>query len=75
MVFITAGMGGGTGTGVGPIVAKVARELGILTVVVVTQAIRLRRQATENQYRNCRELQANVDSLIVILNDKLMDVL
>ena len=48
MLFITAGMGGGTGTGAAPVVAQVAKELGILTVAVVTQALLVRRQAAES---------------------------
>jgi len=76
MVFITAGMGGGTGTGAAPVVAEVARSLGVLTVAVVTKPfgfegtkrMRLAEQGIE-------ELSQHVDSLIVILNDKLEDVL
>lgn len=76
MAFITAGMGGGTGTGAAPIVAEVARELGILTVAVVTKPFGFemskRLRAAES---GIEELARNVDSLIVILNEKLMDVL
>jgi cell division protein FtsZ len=76
MVFITAGMGGGTGTGAAPVVAEVARSLGVLTVAVVTKPfgfegtkrMRLAEQGIE-------ALSQHVDSLIVILNDKLEDVL
>ena len=75
MVFITAGMGGGTGTGAGPIVAQVARELGILTVAVVTKPFAFEGKRLKVAEEGIAELQANVDSLIVILNDKLMDVL
>ena len=75
MVFITAGMGGGTGTGAGPIVAEVARELGILTVAVVTKPFGFEGKRLRIAEEGIAELQANVDSLIVILNDKLMDVL
>ena len=76
MLFITAGMGGGTGTGAASIVAQVAREMGILTVGVVTKPFdfegqRRRRQADQG----VAELEANVDSLIVILNEKLLEVL
>jgi cell division protein FtsZ len=76
MVFITAGMGGGTGTGAAPIVAKVAKEMGILTVGVVTKPFdfegpRRMKQADSGT----AELEANVDSLIVVLNEKLLDVL
>ncbi len=76
MVFITAGMGGGTGTGAAPIVAEVARELGILTVAVVTKPFpfegRRRKKVAEE---GIRELQEHVDSLIIIPNEKLLPVL
>ena len=75
MVFITAGMGGGTGTGAGPIVAEVAREMGILTVAVVTKPFGFEGKRAKIAEAGITELQQNVDSLIVILNDKLMDVL
>ena len=75
MVFITAGMGGGTGTGAGPIVAEVARELGILTVAVVTKPFAFEGKRLRIAEEGIAELQKTVDSLIVILNDKLMDVL
>ncbi len=75
MVFITAGMGGGTGTGAGPIVAEVARELGILTVAVVTKPFAFEGKRLKVAEAGIAELQKHVDSLIVILNDKLMDVL
>ncbi len=75
MVFITAGMGGGTGTGAAPIVAEVARELGILTVAVVTKPFGFEGKRLKVAEAGIAELQKNVDSLIVILNDKLMDVL
>ena len=76
MVFITAGMGGGTGTGAAPVIAEIARSLGILTVAVVTKPF-----AWEGSKRlkiaesGIDELAPNVDSLIVILNDKLEEVL
>ncbi len=75
MLFLTAGMGGGTGTGAAPIVAEAARELGILTVAVVTKpfAFEGRRQNIATQ--GLEELSSHVDSLIIIPNDKLMDVL
>jgi cell division protein FtsZ len=75
MLFLTAGMGGGTGTGAAPIVAEAARELGILTVAVVTKpfAFEGRRQTIAAQ--GLEELASHVDSLIVIPNDKLMEVL
>lgn len=76
MVFITAGMGGGTGTGAAPIVAEVAREMGILTVAVVTKPFpfegRKRMQIAEE---GIRELSLHVDSLITIPNEKLLTVL
>ncbi|MGH8797786.1 MAG: cell division protein FtsZ, partial [Caldimonas sp.] len=76
MVFITAGMGGGTGTGAAPVIARVAKEMGILTVGVVTKPFDFegnrRMKAADS---GVSELEANVDSLIVILNDKLLDVL
>ena len=76
MVFITAGMGGGTGTGAAPIVAKVAKEMGILTVGVVTKPFDWEggRRMT-NADSGLAELEANVDSLIVVLNEKLLEVL
>jgi cell division protein FtsZ len=76
MLFLTAGMGGGTGTGAAPVIARVAREMGILTVGVVTKPFEFegpRRMKAADA--GLAELEANVDSLIVILNDKLLDVL
>ena len=75
MVFITAGMGGGTGTGAAPIVAEVAREMGILTVAVVTKPFGFEGKRAKIAEAGILELQKHVDSLIVILNDRLMDVL
>ena len=75
MAFITAGMGGGTGTGAAPIVAEVAREMGILTVAVVTKPFGFEGKRAKIAEAGILELQKHVDSLIVILNDKLMDVL
>ena len=76
MLFITAGMGGGTGTGAAPVIARVAREMGILTVGVVTKPFDFEggRRMT-NADSGLVELEANVDSLIVVLNEKLLDVL
>lgn len=76
MLFITAGMGGGTGTGAAPVVARIAREMGILTVGVVTKPFEFEggRRMT-NAEAGLAELQANVDSLIVVLNEKLLEVL
>ena len=76
MVFITAGMGGGTGTGAAPIVARVAKEMGILTVGVVTKPFDFEGPRRMKQADvGTTELEANVDSLIVVLNEKLLDVL
>ena len=76
MVFITAGMGGGTGTGAAPIVAKVAKEMGILTVGVVTKPFDFEGPRRMKQADvGTAELEANVDSLIVVLNEKLLEVL
>jgi cell division protein FtsZ len=76
MVFITAGMGGGTGTGAAPVVAQVAKEMGILTVGVVSkpfdfEGVKRSKVAEEG----ARELEAHVDSLIVVLNEKLFEVM
>ncbi|HEY8386920.1 MAG TPA: cell division protein FtsZ [Porticoccaceae bacterium] len=76
MVFVTAGMGGGTGTGAAPVVADVARELGILTVAVVTRPFSFegkKRMAIAEE--GIRQLKENVDSLITIPNEKLLAVL
>jgi len=76
MVFITAGMGGGTGTGAAPIVAEVARELGILTVAVVTKPFPFEgRKRLKIAEEGIRELKDHVDSLIIIPNEKLLPVL
>ncbi len=76
MLFITAGMGGGTGTGAAPVIARVAKEMGILTVGVVTKPFDFEggRRMT-NADSGLQELEANVDSLIVVLNEKLLEVL
>jgi len=75
MVFITAGMGGGTGTGAAPIVAEVAREIGALTVAVVTRPFtfegRKRSSAAEHGIKNLKD---RVDAIIVVPNDKLLEV-
>jgi len=75
MVFITAGMGGGTGTGAAPIVAQVAKELGILTVAVVTKPFGFEGKRMKVALEGIEALTQHVDSLIVIPNDKLMEVL
>lgn len=75
MLFITAGMGGGTGTGAAPIVAQIARELGILTVAVVTRPFRFEGpRRSQNAERGIREIEKYVDSLIVVANDKLLEI-
>ncbi|WP_181885058.1 cell division protein FtsZ [Pontibacter diazotrophicus] len=75
MVFITAGMGGGTGTGAAPVIAKVAKELGILTVGIVTAPFvfegKKKKVAAEN---GIKELSENCDTILVILNDKLREM-
>ena len=76
MLFITAGMGGGTGTGAAPVIARVAREMGILTVGVVTKPFEFEAsKRMQNAEQGLVELEANVDSLIVVLNEKLLEVL
>ena len=76
MVFITAGMGGGTGTGAAPVVAEVAREMGILTVGVVTKPFSFEGgKRMKSAEAGISEFNKHVDSLIVVLNDKLMDVM
>ncbi len=75
MLFITAGMGGGTGTGAAPIIAKIAKELGILTIAVVTKPFLFEGKRTLIAAEGINELVQNVDSLIVIPNEKLMEVL
>ncbi len=76
MLFITAGMGGGTGTGAAPVIAQIAKELGILTVAVVTKPFGFERSKRMSQAEaGIRELSNAVDSLITIPNEKLMPVL
>jgi cell division protein FtsZ len=75
MLFLTAGMGGGTGTGAAPIVAEVARELGILTVAVVTKPFAFEGKRQRVAAEGLEALTKHVDSLIVIPNEKLMQVL
>lgn len=76
MLFITAGMGGGTGTGAAPVIARVAKEMGILTVGVVTKPFDWEGgRRMKNADSGLSELESNVDSLIVVLNEKLLDVL
>jgi len=75
MLFLTAGMGGGTGTGAAPVIAEVARELGILTVAVVTKPFAFEGKRQRIAQEGLEALAPHVDSLIVIPNDKLMQVL
>lgn len=76
MVFITAGMGGGTGTGAAPIFAEVAKEMGILTVAVVTRPFPFEgKKRSQIAEQGISELTRHVDSLITIPNEKLLDVL
>ncbi len=75
MLFITAGMGGGTGTGAAPVVAEVAKELGILTVAVVTKPFIFEGKRVRAANSGIEALSRHVDSLIIIPNDKLMQVL
>ena len=75
MLFITAGMGGGTGTGAAPVIARVAKEMGILTVGVVTKPFEFEGgRRMSNAEIGMAELEANVDSLIVVLNEKLLEL-
>jgi cell division protein FtsZ len=76
MLFLTAGMGGGTGTGAAPVIARIAKSMGILTVGVVTKPFEFEGPRRAKQAdAGAQELEANVDSLIVILNEKLLEVL
>jgi cell division protein FtsZ len=76
MLFITAGMGGGTGTGAAPVIARVAKEMGILTVGVVTKPFDFEgKRRCKQADDGVAELEANVDSLIVVLNEKLLQVM
>lgn len=75
MVFVTAGMGGGTGTGAAPVVAKIAKELGALTIGVVTKPFSFEGKRRMNQaMQGLEKLKETVDALIVIPNDKLLEV-
>ncbi len=75
LLFITAGMGGGTGTGAAPVIAQVAQDMGILTVAVVTRPFRFEgARRTSNAEQGIEELSKYVDSLIVVPNDKLLDI-
>lgn len=75
MLFITAGMGGGTGTGSAPVIARVAREMGILTVGIVTKPFNFEgRKRKNNAEIGVENLKKNVDSLVIIPNDKLFEL-
>ena len=75
MVFVTCGMGGGTGTGAAPVIAKIAKDMGILTVGVVTKPFRFEAKARmSNALSGIENLKASVDTLIVIPNDKLLEI-
>lgn len=75
MVFITAGLGGGTGTGAAPVVAKIAKELGILTIAVVTKPFSWEGKKRQNQANaGLDKLKESVDAVIVVPNDKLLQV-
>lgn len=75
MLFITAGMGGGTGTGAAPIIAEIAKEMGILTVAVVTKPFAFEGKRGKVAAEGVDELSKHVNSLIIIPNEKLMEVL
>ncbi len=75
MLFITAGMGGGTGTGAAPVVAQIARRMNILTVGVVTRPFRFEgARRAQNAERGIREMEQYVDSLVIVPNDKLLEI-
>ena len=75
MVFVTCGMGGGTGTGAAPVVAEIAKNMGILTVGIVTKPFRFEaKQRMENALSGIARLKDHVDTLIVIPNDKLLEI-
>ena len=76
MVFVTAGMGGGTGTGAAPIVASIAKEMGILTIAVVTKPFTFegKKRLTQAE-RGIESLKGKVDTLVVIPNDKLLQII
>jgi len=75
MVFITAGMGGGTGTGAAPVIAKAAKDMGLLTVAIVTLPFRFEgHQRLQQAIQGINELKENVDSLLIINNEKLREM-
>lgn len=76
MVFITCGMGGGTGTGAAPVIAKIAKDMGILTVGVVTKPFRFEaKQRMVNALGGIEKIKDSVDTLVVIPNDKLLEII
>ena len=75
MVFITAGMGGGTGTGASPVIAKLAKEMGMLTVGIVTSPLAVEGKIRYAQaFRGIEELRQNVDSLLIINNENILEI-
>ena len=75
MVFVTAGMGGGTGTGASPVIAKLAKEMGLLTVAIVTSPLAVEGNIRyEQAYRGIEELRQNVDSLLIINNENILEI-
>ncbi len=75
MLFITAGMGGGTGTGASPVIAKLAREMGLLTVAIVTSPLAVEGRIRYDQaFRGIEELRQNVDSLLIINNENILEI-
>ncbi len=75
MLFITAGMGGGTGTGASPVIAKLAREMGMLTVAIVTSPLAVEGKIRyEQAFRGIEELRQNVDSLLIINNENILEI-
>ncbi len=75
LLFITAGMGGGTGTGAAPVIAKLARDRRILTVAVVTEPFSFEgKHRMDNARRGIEELKKNVDTIVIIPNDKILDI-
>lgn len=75
MLFITAGMGGGTGTGASPVIAKLAREMGLLTVAIVTSPLAVEGKIRyEQAFRGIEELRQSVDSLLIINNENILEI-
>lgn len=75
MLFITAGMGGGTGTGASPVIARLAREMGLLTVAIVTSPLAVEGKIRyEQAFRGIEELRENVDSLLIINNENILEI-